>query len=296
MIDRHLAPTLASVAFLRVPGFSRRPVAEQLRLRAQLEAVVAVAIAPLPVADRLVLEAVDGVALVLLGDPRAAHETAERCVAAAAGLPLCIGLNHGPVALSGEGEAAGLVGDGLQAAAVVAACAEPGQLLVSRAFREALAETAPDREAVLEATGVFTDASVRSHELFAGDGAALRRRRRRLLAAGAAGALALVAAGVGLRLLRAPEPQPAAVLAFAIAPQGEVYIDGNYQGQSPPLQQVQLNAGLHRVEVRNGARPPLQLEVTLLPGERRELRHTFVVKKARPADAWTRLRRKLGIQ
>jgi len=293
MNDLSPAPTLASVVFARMPEFARRPVAEQARLRAQLEAAMGMAVAPMAADERIVLEAPEGMALAVLGNPRAALDAAERLCAAAAGLALGIGVNHGPVAPGNQD----LAGDGVHSAGVVAGFAAPAQILMSRSFREALAEAAPDREAVLRSAGVFTDPSLRSHELYSADATAVRQRGRRLFALGVAGCLGLLGAGIALRpLLQSLTEQPAAMLVFAISPAGEIYVDGAYQGKSPPLQQLQLNGGRHHLEVRNGTRPPLVLELDLQPGERREVRHTFVTpKKARPADAWRQWKRKLGI-
>ena len=47
---------LASVVFLKIHDFARRPASEQARLRAQLEAVVAVTTADLVLASRIVLD------------------------------------------------------------------------------------------------------------------------------------------------------------------------------------------------------------------------------------------------
>ena len=82
------AAALASVVFLKMHEFSRRPVTEQARLRAQLEAVVAVTAAELEPASRVVLDAADGAAVVVLRDPAGALRLAERALyAATAGLP-----------------------------------------------------------------------------------------------------------------------------------------------------------------------------------------------------------------
>src|SRR5258705_6901954 len=95
------ASVVASVVFLRIQDFARRPASEQARLRAQLEAVIAVTAAELDPAARIVLEASDGAALVLLGDPVGALRIAQRALtASAAGLPLSAGLNHGALQLS----------------------------------------------------------------------------------------------------------------------------------------------------------------------------------------------------
>ncbi|HET7198875.1 MAG TPA: hypothetical protein VFI86_09430, partial [Burkholderiales bacterium] len=83
------ASIAASVAFLRIQDFARRPASEQARLRAQLEAVIAVTAAEIDPAQRLVLEASDGAAVVVIGDARAALRLGSRALgAAAAGLPL----------------------------------------------------------------------------------------------------------------------------------------------------------------------------------------------------------------
>src|SRR3954470_24887368 len=101
------ASVFASVTFLRIQEFARRPVSEQARLRAQLAAVVAVTAAEIEPARRIVLDAADGVAVVVLGDPAAALRLGERALAAvAAGLPLSAGLNHGAVQLAEGANAA----------------------------------------------------------------------------------------------------------------------------------------------------------------------------------------------
>src|SRR5882672_2189779 len=101
------APVFASVVFLNVQELARRPVSEQARLRAQLEAVVAVTTADIGPAGCIVREASDGAAIVVLRDPQGALCLAERALTAtAAGLPLSAGLNHGAVQLTG-GKAGG---------------------------------------------------------------------------------------------------------------------------------------------------------------------------------------------
>lgn len=189
---------IASVVFLRIQDFATRPASEQARLRAQLEAVVAVTTAELRASSRIVLDASDGVAIVVLGDPNGALRLAERAVsAAAAGLPLCAGINHGAVRLLGNGEGAAMVGDGIAVAASVAQFAPPSELRISRAFRDALADAAPGLEASLVPKGSSTDASLRIHELFTRDRSELQRRKRTYTALSVAAVLALLTTGVG---------------------------------------------------------------------------------------------------
>ena len=193
---------LASVAFLKVHEFTRRPVTEQARLRAQLEAVVAVTAAELDPASRVLLDAADGVAIVVLGDPIGTLRLAERALSAAtAGLPLSAGINFGAVQLAGAGKGdEGLAGDGIAVAANVAEFAAPSALLISRSFRDALADARPGLEAQMLTAGTFTDTGLRTHELFAPDHRVPRRRQRRFMAASVAAAILLVGAGVGARI------------------------------------------------------------------------------------------------
>src|SRR2546426_1279889 len=139
------AATLASVVFLKIQEFARRPVQEQTRLRAQLEAVVAVTAAELAPEGRIVLDAADGAAIVVLADPKGALRLAERALSAtAAGLPLCIGVNHGAVQLAAGGRGAeGMTGDGISVAAGVAVFASPPPLLSSRWVLGALPAARP---------------------------------------------------------------------------------------------------------------------------------------------------------
>lgn len=266
-------PTLASVLYLRLADFARKPVIEQARLRAQLDAVAA-ALDRLAPVDRLVLDCADGLVVVVLGDAAGALDAAERSLAAAAGLPLCIGINYGPVMLRSDSEAApGLVGDGIAAAGVAAGIAAPGELRVTRAFRDALAAQAPARGALLRPAGVHSDASIRTHELYAPGPQGAVQRRRRVLGIAAACAVVLVAVMALLRMqnwFAAP-----ATVAFEITPAGEIFVDGDFKGATPPLQQLQLRAGSHHVEVRHGEHPPMQLDLQLEAGQQAVVRHRF---------------------
>ena len=64
------ASLVASVVFLKIQDFARRPATEQARLRAQLQAVVAVTASEIAPASRIVLDAADGAAVVVLEEPR----------------------------------------------------------------------------------------------------------------------------------------------------------------------------------------------------------------------------------
>jgi len=201
MKPTNAAATLASVVFLKIQEFARRPAQEQARLRAQLEAVVAVTTADLGRGGWIALDAADGVAIAVLADPEGALRLAQRSLTAvAAGLPLSVGINHGAVQATQGGRGAdGMTGDGIAVAASVAEFAASTRVLISRSFRDALADASPALDAGLSPAGVFTDSGLRTHELFFPDKGAAARRQRRLIAAGIAAALVFVGAGIGAR-------------------------------------------------------------------------------------------------
>lgn len=190
----------ASVVFLKIQDFARRSATEQARLRAQLQAVIAVTAAEIPPAGRVMLDAADGAAIVVLDDPRAALRLAERALTAVAvGLPLSAGLNHGALELAGRKRGEGMTGDGIAVAAAIAAFAPQARVLVSRSFRDAIAESAPGAEAALAPAGTFTDPGLRTHEVFGPSERAPARRGRRYSAIALVLALALVGTGIAVR-------------------------------------------------------------------------------------------------
>ncbi len=326
-------PTLASVIVLKIQSFSSRAVAEQTQLKARMEALVTLAIEPLPADGRIVLDLPDGLAVVVLDNPRDALELAERAQAAAAALPIGIGGNHGPVTpatdalrgggLTGDGLATGMILAGaaqptksaapgwrrsLATGMILAGAAQPGRFLLSRAFYEALRAVAPSRAQALGAAGVFTDRNVRTHELFALDPQAAPARRRRLMAAGTLAVIGILGLGFAARsVVQALLVVPPAIVKFAIKPGGEIYVDGILKGNTPPLTSLELKPGPHSIEVRNTTFPPLRLEINLASAEETTIKHTFerpraparAARKPEPAeksvgDHFRELGRKMG--
>ena len=160
---------------------------------------------------------------------------------------------------------------------------------MSRSFRDALAEAAPGRAASLRAAGVFTDGTVRTHELFAPNPGAASRRRKILAALGVVlvagiGTAAVMFRGDVQRELHAGEP---AVLAFDVHPDGDIYIDGYPRGKSPPLIEMQLEPGSHSVEVRRKGHASVRFNRQLEPGQTTTLRHDFEPRAQR--GTFTRL-------
>ena len=274
-------PRLASVIVLRIQEFSRKPVAEQTTLRAQLEALVALAIRPLPAVDRVVLDAPDGAAVLVLGSPQDALTVAQRSEAAAADLPLCIGVNHGPIRPAADPyRGPGFVGDGIATGLSLADLATPGRLVASRSFHEALEDAAPESAGELTSAGTVTDRHVRTHELFTLDRRTALARRRRLIAAGTVSVMVILGLGVAARgALESNKPVPPAVIAFEIRPPGDVYIDGILKGRTPPLTRIEISPGPHSIEVHSPPFPPLRVDVNPGSAEEVTITHTFLSAK-----------------
>ena len=79
------------------------------------------------------------------------------------------------------------------------------------------------------------------------------------------------------------EPEPAAVpvatpegrVRLAIAPWGEVYVDGRKMGISPPLNSLRLPAGKHNIEIRNASFRPFRQSFDLAQDGTLRIKHKF---------------------
>jgi serine/threonine protein kinase len=69
--------------------------------------------------------------------------------------------------------------------------------------------------------------------------------------------------------------QANATLSLAISPWGEVYVNGKSVGVSPPLTTLRLEAGMHRVEIRNQAFESYRDTVNLEPDTSVRIKHKF---------------------
>jgi len=301
---RDPSPKPASVVFARIREFGSASVAEQATLKSRLEARVADALDAVPASERVVLDARDGIAIVLTSDPLVAFDVAQRLARKSRSRRCVVGLNHGAVKLTTDahGEPA-LMGDGLSTAAAIATFAKPGRMLATRSFRDALDVNSPGAARRLELAGTSIDDQVRTHELFAINPQASLQYQRRLLIAGIVGSVLLIGGGIGVRwvLDEWREATQAAVIVFDVKPQAELSVDGERKGSTPPLTQIELAAGPHTLELIANGFPPYSTEVQVAPGERITVQHRFVAaakptkptRQGRPGF-WQDLRRKLG--
>jgi len=75
---------------------------------------------------------------------------------------------------------------------------------------------------------------------------------------------------------QAPAVLPASgTLRIAISPWGNVEVDGQAAGTSPPLNELTLPEGRHQIVVRNGDLPALSVTVNVTAGQPVNLRHKF---------------------
>ena len=68
---------------------------------------------------------------------------------------------------------------------------------------------------------------------------------------------------------------PILPVTLAIAPWGEVYVDGIMMGVSPPMQSITLPAGTHRIEIRNTTLPSHVEIIEVTGGKSIRIQHKF---------------------
>ena len=292
----------ASAAYLRIDGFAQQAVGEQAKLKARLEEVLDGALSSLEVHERIVLDAPDGAAVVVLANPRGALRLAWT-IGSGRELRLAVGLAHGAVRVA-PGAPAAIYGDALAAADAVSRSTSPGSVSASREFRDALAESAPGLARRFSRAVSALDAQDRAIQAYHADRESCERSGRRFFAIAGGVAAAIVALGVAARFGADPPakvpvaiaakpaaPKPAApepivrarpaTITFDIRPEGEIYVNGALKGKSPPLAKIQLPAGKHQLEIRSGKHKPLATELMVAEGEEVVVRHSFV--SAQPA-------------
>jgi hypothetical protein len=373
-----------AVLFLDVVRYSEQPFADQVEIKQRINAAVLEATRHLTPDDRILLDTGDGVAISFQSNPEDALFVAlslgQALGAPANGQAVAIrtGINFGKVSvlrdLNGQPS---VIGDGINMAQRVMSFANPGQLLISRAFYQVLVAQSEDYAAMFTYCGSRTDKHVREHELFefatplrdmgqlalpavmvsararaiqalppplksAGTSGRPRTALRMTVAAlfvvmalvimtqiwrepsrQATPAAAVVAAAPAPppagrpaaspakrprparpQRPRAEEPAPpspapevtlaepvdtdsppevappppplaSATLAFTVSPWGEVVVDGQSYGATPPLTHLPLPPGEHRVEIRNGVSDPYRTLVRIEPDQVLRIQHRF---------------------
>ncbi|HET7728745.1 MAG TPA: PEGA domain-containing protein [Usitatibacter sp.] len=289
-------PVHACVAFLRIPGFDARPAAEQASLKEKLETRALAALARVPASERIVLDAGDGLALVLFGDAERALDIAQQVQREPDGLPLQAGVAYGPLALTHAGAEPRVFGDGLGGAAAAAGFAEPARMLVTDGFAKLLQATSPDRARELRDAGDFTDTRVRIHRFYAPDPELRAVRRRRIALYAVSGVVAILLIGVIGRDVYQPlfQSRPA-IVKIEVKPRGELFVDGVSQGRTPPLTELRIPPGKHKLSIRNPGYRPVELNLDLKPGQKTTVTQTLqrIPDPPKP-DLWRDLKKRFG--
>ncbi len=212
-------PVQSSVVILRIRDFARRAVAEQARLSAQLDTVLAMLLPYVPSHTRLVLSGNGMAAVAVLEDAPAALSFAARALHAYdAGLGLCIGIDHGPVEAVSNEENEELAGDGLATASILAASASDTGLLATESFRTALAYMSPGAESALVPAASLSDTSLRTYKTYTLDREATQRRHRKLVLIGIVTASVMLAVAMSLRMWLPDRPRPLAAELHKLVP------------------------------------------------------------------------------
>jgi hypothetical protein len=209
MTETEHLPALSSVVLLSLHDYPRRPVAEQARLSAQLDTLLALLLPNIPARARIVLSGNGNAAVAVLNNPAAALTFAERALNANhVGLGLCIGIDHGTVEVVNVESGEALAGDGLATASLMAASATDAGLLVTQNFRTALAQMSPGAEYALVPTSNLSDAGLRTYQVFSLDRLAPRKRRHRFLIIAISVFLLLMGTSIAVRLGLPDRPRP----------------------------------------------------------------------------------------
>jgi class 3 adenylate cyclase len=81
----------------------------------------------------------------------------------------------------------------------------------------------------------------------------------------------------GKKLIARADKIPAGTgrLELAVAPWGEVLVDGKNRGVSPPLRQLDVAPGAHTIEIRNSTFPAYVERIQVKAGEAVRIRHRF---------------------
>ena len=167
---------ICSVLFIDIVEYSRKPVAEQSRLKDRFNALLSQALRGVAVNDRIILDTGDGAAISFIGDPEDALFVATGLRDVIAGLSepggpalaTRMGINLGPVRLVKDiNGQPNVIGDGINVAQRVMTFARPGQVLVSRSYYEVVSRLSEESSRLFSYEGARTDKHIREHEVYA---------------------------------------------------------------------------------------------------------------------------------
>ncbi len=158
---------VCSVLFLDIVDYSKRDVAEQVRLKNIFNLVMTSALGHVEPEERVVVDTGDGAAVTFLGDPERALYVALEVFDNVGELPVRMGINLGAVSLMKDLNGLdNVIGDGINVAQRIMSFADSGELFVSRQFYDIVSRLSDDYAAMFSAEGSRADKHKRSFDVY----------------------------------------------------------------------------------------------------------------------------------
>src|SRR6185436_17927316 len=169
---------VGSVLSIDLVGYSMRSVSEQESVKQRFNRLLQKALLAASDKGRTILDTGDGALITFLGDPeqcfmvglrvRDVMNAAAQDLGCAPGTyPVRLGIHLGSVKQSvGLSGNPSIVGDGVNVAERIVGFAEPGQIVVSRAFYDVVSRLSDAHARLLVPLGTRTDKNGREHEIF----------------------------------------------------------------------------------------------------------------------------------
>jgi protein TonB len=206
---------VGSVVCIDLVGYSKLSVDRQIEVKKRFNARLMKVLAPVPAKDRVLLDTGDGVLIGFLADPAQSFAITLKIRQAIEAGSARIGIHLGSVklipGLSGDVR---LVGDTLNIAERIASLAEPGQIVVSRAFHSMVSRLSDQHAALFRPAEMRVDKQGQEHEVFAVDPPPPRALGRPAIIGIAATlviAIGATAAWLVMRRSSAPQAEPPAI-------------------------------------------------------------------------------------
>lgn len=166
---------MCSVLFAGIAGYSEKTNVEQITLKERFVSLWMIATSKIPASDVMVVDTGDGAAMTALVEPedsiRVALKLRELMVTEdpnfSVSMPLRMGINFGPIQLSTDvhGKPCA-VGDVIHVAQRIMGLADPGQILVSRAYYDVILPLSHRYEEMLHHLGKRSDQNARSYDVY----------------------------------------------------------------------------------------------------------------------------------
>lgn len=166
---------IASVLFLDIVEYTRKPVADQFRIKEAFNRLVYDLVRKIPEDDRIIVDTGDGAALGFLADPEEVLMIAIRLRDALEANDhkdypdtyVRMGINLGPVKLVADMNGReNLIGDGVNDANRIMGFAQGDQVLISRSFYDVVSRLSAEHHGLFKYQGIHKDKHRREHEVY----------------------------------------------------------------------------------------------------------------------------------